>query len=600
MQSFSELEKWVEEVKILCQPDRIHFVTGDKAEEKYFFDELIKEHKAIQLNPLLRPNSYAFFSDPSDVARVEKRTFIASNKKEDAGPTNNWIEPKKLKKKMTKLFRGSMKGRTMYVIPYVMGPLHAPIAKIGIEVTDSLYVVVNMIKMTRAGTQVLDKIKNGAPFYIGLHSIGSPKKEGVDDGMWPCATMKKKYIAHFPDEKLIWSYGSGYGGNALLGKKCLALRIASKIAHDEGWMAEHMLILKLTNPEQHSKYILGAFPSACGKTNLSMLIPTIPGWKVETIGDDIAWIWMKEDGKLYAINPEKGFFGVAKGTSYRSNPNAMKAIEKNTIFTNVALTDDLDVWWEGIDKEKPSHLKDWQLHNYDMSCMYPAAHPNSRFTVEATESPVLANEWEDPNGVLISAILIGGRRPSTIPLVHEALSWKHGVFMGSMMGSEITAATISDQIGMVRRDPFAMLPFIGYHVGDYLQHWIDMGQKANQESLPKIYYVNWFRKNDEGQFMWPGFGENSRVLKWIFERVDQKASAKLTPIGYVPDTDSIDLSNLDVNQKDIEALTKIDANLWLEEVDSIRAYYKTIGNKCPIDLINELNQLEHRLKDYIQ
>lgn len=599
MQSFSELEKWVDEVKNLCQPDRIHFVSGDKAEEKLFFEELVREQKAIQLNPLLRPNSYAFFSDPSDVARVEKRTFIASEKKEDAGPTNNWIEPKKLKKKMTKLYKGSMKGRTMYVIPYVMGPINAPISKIGIEVTDSLYVVVNMIKMARVGTQVLEKIKNGSTFYAGLHSIGAPKKEGIADEIWPCAPMEKKYIAHFPDERLIWSYGSGYGGNALLGKKCLALRIASKIAYDEGWMAEHMLILKLTNPEQESKYILGAFPSACGKTNLSMLIPTIPGWKVETIGDDIAWIWMKEDGKLYAINPEKGFFGVAKGTSYHSNPNAMKAIEKNTIFTNVALTDDLDVWWEGIDKEKPDFLKDWQLKDYDISCCYPAAHPNSRFTVEAIESPVLASEWEDPNGVLISAILIGGRRPSTIPLVHEALSWKHGVFMGSMMGSEITAATISDQIGIVRRDPFAMLPFIGYHVGDYLQHWIDMGQKANQEFLPKIYYVNWFRKDDEGRFMWPGFGENSRVLKWIFERVDKKASAKLTPIGYVPDKDSIDLSNLNVDERDIEALTKIDVNLWLDEVDSIRVYYKTIGDKCPIDLINELNQLEHRLKNYI-
>jgi phosphoenolpyruvate carboxykinase (GTP) len=599
MQSFSEFEKWVDDVKILCQPDCVRFVSGEKAEEKLFFEELVSEQKAIQLNPLLRPNSYAFFSDPSDVARVEKRTFIASNKKEDAGPTNNWIEPKKLKKKMTKLFKGSMKGRTMYVIPYVMGPLNAPIAKIGIEVTDSLYVVVNMLKMTRVGKHALDKIKNGAQFFIGLHSIGSPKKEGIVDDMWPCATMEKKYIAHFPDEKLIWSYGSGYGGNALLGKKCLALRIASKIAHDEGWMAEHMLILKLTNPEHESKYILGAFPSACGKTNLSMLIPTIKGWKVETIGDDIAWIWIKDDGKLYAINPEKGFFGVAKGTSYRSNPNAMKAIEKNTIFTNVALTNDLDVWWEGIDQEKPEHLRDWQLKDYDMTCTYPAAHPNSRFTVEATESPVLAKEWDDPNGVLISAILIGGRRPSTIPLVHEALSWNHGVFMGSMMGSEITAATISDQIGMVRRDPFAMLPFIGYHVGDYLQHWIDIGQKANQDFLPKIYYVNWFRKDDEGKFMWPGFGENSRVLKWIFERVDHKASAKLTPIGYVPDIDSIDLSNLDVSEKDIKALTEINKDQWLDEVDSIRAYYKTIGKKCPIDLFNELNQLEYRLRNYI-
>jgi phosphoenolpyruvate carboxykinase (GTP) len=387
--------------------------------------------------------------------------------------------------------------------------------------------------------------------------------------------MEQKYIAHFPEERLIWSYGSGYGGNALLGKKCLALRIASKMAKDEGWMAEHMLILKITNSQGEYKYILGAFPSACGKTNLSMLVPTIPGWKVETVGDDIAWIWRKKDGRLYAINPEKGFFGVAKGTSYKSNPNAMKAIEKNTIFTNVAITDQNDVWWEGIDQKKPSHLKDWQQQDHDLSMKTPAAHPNSRFTVEATESPVLAKEWDDPEGVLISAILVGGRRPSTIPLVHESLSWSHGVFMGSMMGSEITAATISDDIGKVRRDPFAMLPFIGYHVGDYLNHWLDMGKDVDPKLLPKIYYVNWFRKDHNGQFLWPGFGENSRVLKWIFERVDHKASAKLTPIGYVPDENSLDLDGLNLSKKAFKALTTINISAWLKEVESIRIYYKT-------------------------
>ncbi|AUD64732.1 phosphoenolpyruvate carboxykinase [Tenericutes bacterium MZ-XQ] len=596
MQTMKDLLKWVDEVKNLCQPDRVYWLSGSKEEEKAFYDELVSSGKAIQLNPLLRPNSYAFFSDPSDVARVEKRTFIASKKAEDAGPTNNWIEPNALKKTMTSLYKGSMKGRTMYVIPYMMGPLHSEISKAGIEITDSLYVVVNMIKMTRVGYDVIEEIKQGKSFIPGLHSVGAPLENNEKDVSWPCAPIEHKYIAHFPEERLILSYGSGYGGNALLGKKCLALRIASKIAKDEGWMAEHMLILKITNPEGKFKYILGAFPSACGKTNLSMLVPTISGWKVETVGDDIAWIWRKKDGKLYAINPEKGFFGVAKGTSYKSNPNAMKAIEKNTIFTNVALTDDLDVWWEGIDQEKPKHLKDWQQQDHDPSMKIPAAHPNSRFTTEATESPVLAKEWDDPEGVLISAILVGGRRPSTIPLVHESLSWNHGVFMGSMMGSEITAATISDDIGRVRRDPFAMLPFIGYHVGDYLNHWIDMGKDIDPDSLPKIYYVNWFRKDAHGNFLWPGFGENSRVLKWIFERVDKQATAKLTPIGYIPELDSLDLSGLNITKKTFKKLTDVNVYEWLKEVDSIRIYYQTIGQKLPLALEEELNHLKHRLK----
>ena len=599
MQGFKDLTKWVDEVRDLCQPDSVYWVTGSKKEEKEFYEMLVSQQKAIQLNPLLRPNSYAFFSDPSDVARVEKRTFIASKNEDDAGPTNNWYEPKLLKEKMTGLYRNSMRGRIMYVMVYMMGPIDAPISKVGVEITDSLYVVVNMIKMTRMGDDVLLKVKQGDDFILGLHSVGAPLKENQIDVSWPCAPMEEKFIAHFPEERLIWSYGSGYGGNALLGKKCLALRIASKIAKDEGWMAEHMLILKITNPEGHFKYFLGAFPSACGKTNLSMLIPTIPGWKVETIGDDIAWIWRKKDNKLYAINPEKGFFGVAKGTSYHSNPNAMKAIEKNTIFTNVALTDDLDIWWEGIDQEKPEHLKDWQQNDYDKSKDYPAAHPNSRFTVEAIESPVLAKEWDDPNGVLISAILIGGRRPNTIPLVHESIDWNHGVFMGSMMGSEITAATISDQIGIVRRDPFAMLPFIGYHVGDYLQHWMDMAKDVDPSLLPKIYYVNWFRKNTDGQFLWPGFGENSRVLKWIFERIDHKASAKLTPIGYLPEIESIDLSHLDISQEDLNTLLSVDKHEWLDEVESIRLYYQTLGSKLPKCLLKELDMLKDRLEKMV-
>ena len=599
MQGFKDLTKWVDEVRDLCQPDSVYWVTGSKKEEKEFYEMLVSQQKAIQLNPLLRPNSYAFFSDPSDVARVEKRTFIASKNEDDAGPTNNWYEPTLLKEKITGLYRNSMRGRIMYVMVYMMGPIDAPISKVGVEITDSLYVVVNMIKMTRMGDDVLLKVKQGDDFILGLHSVGAPLKENQIDVSWPCAPMEEKFIAHFPEERLIWSYGSGYGGNALLGKKCLALRIASKIAKDEGWMAEHMLILKITNPEGHFKYFLGAFPSACGKTNLSMLIPTIPGWKVETIGDDIAWIWRKKDNKLYAINPEKGFFGVAKGTSYHSNPNAMKAIEKNTIFTNVALTDDLDIWWEGIDQEKPEHLKDWQQNDYDKSKDYPAAHPNSRFTVEAIESPVLAKEWDDPNGVLISAILIGGRRPNTIPLVHESIDWNHGVFMGSMMGSEITAATISDQIGIVRRDPFAMLPFIGYHVGDYLQHWMDMAKDVDPSLLPKIYYVNWFRKNTDGQFLWPGFGENSRVLKWIFERIDHKASAKLTPIGYLPEIESIDLSHLDISQEDLNTLLSVDKHEWLDEVESIRLYYQTLGSKLPKCLLKELDMLKDRLEKMV-
>jgi phosphoenolpyruvate carboxykinase (GTP) len=596
MKSLNELNSWVKEMAALCLPDQIYWCDGSEEENEKFLHELTISGKTIPLNPEKRPGSYAFFSDPSDVARVEDRTFISSHFKEDAGPTNNWIEPKILKETMIGLYQGSMKGRTMYVIPFMMGPFGSPLSKIGIQLTDSLYVVCNMRIMTRMGRSVLEKLNDLKWFIPCLHSVGYPLKPGQVDLPWPSAPIEKKYIAHFPEEKLIWSYGSGYGGNALLGKKCLALRIASVIAKEENWMAEHMLILKLTNPEGKSKYILGAFPSACGKTNLSMLVPTLPGWKVETIGDDIAWLWIKDDGHMYAINPEAGFFGVAKGTSFQSNPNAMMSIRKNTIFTNVALTDDLDVWWEGIDGPIPEHLLDWKQEDWTPQKKTPAAHPNSRFTVSAKQCPVIADEWENPEGVMISAILVGGRRPTTIPLIHESLSFAHGVFMGSMMGSEITAASISNQIGVVRRDPFAMLPFMGYHIGDYLKHWLDMGKLSNDALLPKIYYVNWFRKDDAGDFLWPGFGHNSRVLKWIFERSEGTAKANMTPIGNMPTIDALDIRGLSLKPNALETLLDVDRDAWLEEVQSLKSYYDTIGPKMPQELITELEKLEARLK----
>jgi len=598
MIAYQKLYDWVEEMRARCEPDKVYWCTGTEAEYQHFITQLVTEGKAIALNPIKRPKSYAFFSDPSDVARTENRTFIASVKKEDAGPTNNWADPKEMKKILRDSFRGSMRGRTMYVIPFMMGPFGSPLSKIGVQLTDSLYVVVNMRLMTRMGTKVLKALEKTKSYIPCLHSVGYPLAPGQKDIMWPCAPIEKKYIVHFPEERSIWSFGSGYGGNALLGKKCLALRIASVIARDEGWMAEHMLILKITNPEGQYKYIAGAFPSACGKTNLAMLVPTLPGWKVQTVGDDIAWMMLKPDGRLYAINPESGFFGVAKGTSYASNPNAMMAIQKNTLFTNVALTDDKDVWWEGIDGPTPSHLIDWRQKDWTPNEKTPAAHPNSRFTVSTKQCPVLAPEWENPEGVPISAILIGGRRPTTIPLVHESLSWNHGVFMGSIMGSEITAATISDQIGQVRRDPFAMLPFIGYHVGDYLKHWIEIGAKSDDTHLPKIYYVNWFRKDNKGDFLWPGFGDNSRVLKWIFERCDHKVGATSTPIGNVPNPRDLDVSGLHLKTDTLKELTKVDINAWLTETIGIHEYYKTIGEKLPSQMTQELNHLEKRLLDF--